>query len=484
MRGITVWNSNVFLIYVPIHVLMYMSKTPEPSQILSEEGLRRQLSAGQMAMVAVGGSIGTGLLLGSGAALQIAGPAVILTYVAGAFLAWIVTNALGELASAHPAAGSFGVYAELYLNPWAGFVARYGYWFSVAMAVGAELVAASTYSRYWFPAVPGLVWIAVYSAVLFLINLRTVGDYGRFEYWFALVKVVVILTFILIGSWLLLGGKVTPQYETQGGFLPNGPVSPFLAVSFALFSFLGLEMVAISSGEARSATEIPRATKIMFVLLAVVYVGATAVLVGVLPWNRAGVSQSPFVTVFDVAGIPAAATLVNFVVLTAALSGANANLYSASRMLFSLARGGYAPAALGRLNAAASPRLALLVSGFGVPLALIMERWLPHAAFLYIVGASLFGGMLAWCIALAAHISFRRRLSLAELSALPMRAPGGGWLSALGFLGILAAIASTWWVPQSRITILSGLPYLAILSVGYLLTRILRGKDRGSPSRR
>jgi L-asparagine transporter-like permease len=422
-------------------------------------------------MVAVGGSIGTGLLLGSGAAVQIAGPAVILTYLAGAFLAWIVTNALGELASAHPAAGSFGLYAELYLNPWAGFVARYGYWFSVSIAVGAELVAATTYSQYWFPSVPGVVWVGVYTAVLLFINLRTVGNYGRFEFWFAMVKVVVIVLFILAGTWLLVGGRTPQHYTSDGGFFPHGPAAPLLAVSFPLFSFLGIEMVAISSGEARAAKEIPRATRMMIVLLAFVYVGATAVLVGVLPWNRVGISQSPFVTVFDVAGIPAASTLLNFVVLTAALSGANANIYAASRMLFSLARGGYAPARLGRLNAAGSPRLALLVSGIGVLAAIVMERWAPQSAYLYIIGASLFGGMLAWCVALAAHIAFRRRLSPAALAALPMRAPGGAILSAVGVGGIALAIASTWWVPQSRITIVSGLPYLAILSLGYLLAR-------------
>ena len=161
-------------------------------------------------MVAVGGSIGTGLLLGSGAAVQIAGPAVIVTYVVGAFLAWTVTNALGELASAHPAAGSFGLYAELYLNPWAGFVARYGYWTSVVAAVGAELVAASTYSAYWFPAVPGLAWVAIYAFVLLLINLRAVGDYGRFEFWFAMVKVATIVAFILTAAWLLIRRPCRP----------------------------------------------------------------------------------------------------------------------------------------------------------------------------------------------------------------------------------------------------------------------------------
>jgi amino acid transporter, AAT family len=440
-----------------------------------ERGLRQQLSAGQIAMVAVGSSIGTGLLLGSGAAVHIAGPAVILSYVIGAFLAWIVTNALGELASVHPAAGSFGVYAERYLNPWAGFVARYGLWFALVTAVGASLVAASTYSRYWFPGVPGVAWVALYSIVLLFINLGSVGDYGHFEYWFAMVKLVTIVAFVLAGALLLAGGRVAPQYRAGGGFFSHGPGSPLLAVSFALFSFLGIEMLAVTSGEAHAVRDIPRAAKVTFALLLFVYVGATAVLVGVVPVESSGVSQSPFVTVFDIAGIPAASSLINLVVLTAALSSANANLYAGSRMLFSLARGGYAHTVFGRLNESGSPRAALLLSASGIPLALVTERWWPQSAFLYILGASLFGGMLAWCVGLAAHISFRRKISPAQFAALPMRAPGGAMLSAIGFAGILLAIGSTWWVPQTRITIVSGLPYLAILSVAYLLARKKRG---------
>ncbi len=420
-----------------------------------------------MAMVAVGGSIGTGLLLGSGASVQIAGPAVVLSYLIGAAVAFVVTMALGEMASAHPAAGSFGLYAELYLNRWAGFVARYGYWFSVMIAVGAELVAAATYARFWWPQVPGVAWVAAFAAVLLFVNFRTVGDYGRFEYWFAMVKVVTIVAFVVVASALMAGGRVAPQYTLQGGFLPRGPVSPLLAVSFALFSFLGVEMVAISSGEARSIPEIARATRIAFALLAFVYLGATAALVGVMPWNRAGVTQSPFVTVFEIAGIPAASAIMNFVVLTAALSGANANLYVAGRMLFSLARGGHAPAALGRLTVHGSPRAALLVSTAGIVVAITMEQWAPESAFLYILGASLFGGMLAWAVALAAHVAFRRRLSRPALQALPMRAPGGAALSWAALVVIVATVISTWWVPQSRITIVSGGPYLVVLTLAH-----------------
>jgi L-asparagine transporter-like permease len=312
------------------------------------------------------------------------------------------------------------------------------------------------------------LWIVAYAAVLLAINLRQVGDYGRFEYWFAMVKVATIVLFIIVGAALLFGGRVEAQYTAAGGFLPHGALGPIKAISFALFSFLGVEMVAISSGEARGSREIARATRIMFTLLAFVYVGAIAILVGVMPWQAAGVRQSPFVTVFEVAGIPAASTLMNAVVLSAALSGANASLYVASRMLFSLARGGYAPAALGRLTGAGSPRNAVAVSATGILVAVAAQRFAPEAAYLYIIGASLFGGVLAWWVALAAHVRFRSRLSSEEVARLPMRSPGGALASQLGFVVLALAIASTWWVDQSRITIVSGGPYLLVLTAAYL----------------
>jgi L-asparagine transporter-like permease len=451
-------------------VFWYTLPMPPAAAPDHESGLRRQLTAGQMAMVAVGGSIGTGLFLGSGAAVKIAGPGVILSYAAAAVLTWLVAMALGEMASRHPAAGSFGVYAEHYLNPWAGFVARYGYWFAVFTALGAQLVAAATYSSFWLPDVPRVAWIAVYAALLLAVNFRTVGDFGAFEYWFAMLKLAAVAAFIVTGAGLLLGGRVAAQYATQG-FLPNGGLSPLFALSFALFSFLGVEMVAISSGEARTATDIPRATHLSFALLALVYLGATAVLVGVVPWHQAGVTQSPFVTVFEVAGLPAASAVMNFIVLTAALSGANANLYVASRMLFSLGRTGYAPEAMGRLTATGAPRNAVIVSSFGVLLALGMQYWAPQQAYLAILGASLFGGMLAWWVALASHIAFRRRATAEELAAMPMRAPLGAAGSVVAFVGVLVAILATWWVPESRITITSGVPYLLVMSVAYWAVR-------------
>ena len=442
---------------------------PQENATAQESGLRHQLSAGQMAMVAVGGSIGTGLLLGSAAAMEIAGPAVILSFLLAGFISWTVTMALGELSSLHPAAGSFGLYADLYLSPWAGFISRAGYWIAISVSVGANLVASATYMRYWFPAVPALVWIALFSLLLIVVNLRSVGDYGRFEFWFAMIKLATMATFIIIGAMLLAGGRVPAQYTAQGGFFPRGVLAPFLAMTFALYTFGGIEMVAITTGESRSPAEIPRAVRLTFITLAFVYLGSIVVLVGVMPWNRVGVTESPFVTVFRTVGIPAASSLMSFVILTAALSGANANLYSASRMLFSLARGGWAPASLGRLNAAGSPQLALLASSYGIVVAVVLEMWVPGNAFVYILSGALFGLMLSWLVSLAAHISCRRRMSSSQVNSLPMRSPLGGWGSVLGLTLVTAAILKTWW--DSRVSLISGVSTLLLLTVAYMFLR-------------
>jgi L-asparagine transporter-like permease len=401
--------------------------------------------------------------------MEIAGPAVILSFALAAFLCWTVTMALGELSCMHPGAGSFGLYADLYLNPWAGFISRAGYWIAISVSVGANLVASATYMQYWFPTVPALAWVAVFSLVLIVINLRSVGDYGRFEYWFAMVKLVTIVTFIIVGGALLLGGRVPAQYTAHGGFFPKGTLAPLLAMTIALYTFGGIEMVAITTGESRTVAEIPRAVKWTFATLAVVYLGAIVVLVGVMPWDRVGVTESPFVTVFRMVGIPAATSLMSFVILTAALSGANANLYSASRMLFSLARSGWAPAALGRLNAAGSPKLALVASSYGIVVAVVLEKWAPKNAFVYILSGALFGLMLSWWVSLAAHVSFRRRMNAGQLTTLPMRSPLGIWGSVLGFTLVTAAILKTWW--DSRVSLISGLATLLILTVAYMFLK-------------
>jgi L-asparagine transporter-like permease len=422
-----------------------------------------------MAMVAVGGSIGTGLLLGSAAAIEVAGPAVMLTFLFAAVVTWTVALALGELAPLHPAAGSFQRYGDVYLGEWAGFLSGAGYWAAIAISIGTEMVASATYMAFWFPGVPAIVWVALASLLLLGVNVLSVGRYGRFEYWFAMIKVVVIAAFIVLGAALMASGTTPAQYTAHGGLFPNGALATLLAVPFALYTFSGVEFVAVTSGEARSTAEIARATRLTFLILTIVYIGAIVVLTGVMPWNHAGVTQSPFVTVFRTVDIPGAAHLMNFVVLTAALSGANAALYSASRTLFALARNGWAPAALGRLNSAGSPTLAVVTSSFSVVVALALERWAPQQAFVSILNAALFGLLLSWLVTLASHVRFRRAASATDLASLPHRSRLGATGSAVGFVLIVLAILKTWW--DSRLSFASGVVYLIVLNVAYVLLR-------------
>jgi amino acid transporter, AAT family len=425
-----------------------------------------------MTMVAVGGSIGTGLLLGSAAAIGIAGPAVILSFLLAAGINFLVAMALGELASSHPAAGSFGLYGDLYLNQWAGFLSRAGYWAALSVSIGGELIASATYMAYWSPQVPALVWVVIFSGLLLVVNFWDVGHYGRFEFWFAMIKVVTIAAFVVLGAFLLLSGRAPAQYTRQGGFFPVGVFAPFVALTFAIYTFGGVEFVAVTSGESRSAKEVAKAVRMTFLTLALIYLGAIFVLVGIMPWNRAGVTESPFVTVFRLVNIPGAGHLMNFVVLTAALSGANAALYVSSRMLFSLARLGWAPARLGNLNSAGSPTWALLISSYGIVAALILERWAPTNAFEYLLRGAFTGLMLSWLVSLAAHVSFRRMLTFEQAATLPMRSPLGGWGSAVGFVVVLASVLKTWW--DSRVNFLTGAILIVILTLAYVLLRRMR----------
>jgi L-asparagine transporter-like permease len=242
-----------------------------------------------------------------------------------------------------------------------------------------------------------------------------------------------------------------------------------LAVFLAIYAFGGVEMLAVTTGESRSSKDIPHAARLTFFLLAGLYLGAIIVLAGVMPWNHAGVTESPFVSVLRLAKVPAAAYFMNFVVLTAALSGANAKLYVASRLLFSMGRSGWAPARLGKLNASGSPRLALMVSSYGIVTALIIENWAPKQAFLYIMGAAFSGLILSWVVSLAAHVSFRRRLTPPQIAALPMRSPLGIWGSMLGFVLVSTAIVHT--LGSSRVNQVGGLIFFVLLTAAYLLLK-------------
>ena len=444
----------------------------------NESGLARQLSERQVSMMAIGGAIGTGLFLGSALSVRTAGPGVILTYILGAAITLLLMGCLAEMAVAHPTAGSFGVYADLYISPWAGFAIRYTYWAAQWIAVGGEAVAAAIYTQWWFPHSPAWIWVMFYSAVLIFVNARSVGAFGEFEYWFSMIKVSAIVVFILLGAAILFGvHQERPigleNFRAYGGFLPRGWLGVWLALVFVIFSFIGSEVVAVTAGEAKEPQRtVPRAMRSMLARLTIFYVGAIAILVGVIPWTQVqpgqSITVSPFVRVFDLMHIPAAAHVVNFVVLTAALSSMNCNLYLGTRMVFSLARAGYAPRALGRVSSNSAPLPALLVSGAGLGFATLFALVFPASAYVFMLGISLFGGLFAWLLIFITHFRFRRHWRAQGGLQLPFLMPLFPVTTILGGLAVLAVLISTWWVPGMRVTLEAGIPWLLLLTMLYL----------------
>ncbi len=441
-----------------------------------ESGLKRRLSRGQLTMIAMGGAIGTGLFLGSGLAIGLAGPGAILSYILGVIICLIMMSALTEMAVVHPTAGSFGVYAETYLSPWAGFVARYTYWLAQVVAIGGEVTAAAIYTRFWFPQVPQWIWIVLYSAVLILVNLSSVGSFGTFEYWFAMVKVAAIVLFIILGIGYIFGGFGQPGpglslWTSQGGFLPHGFVGVFKAMLIVIFSFYGIEIVAVTAGEAENPRQaVPRAMRSVVLRLSLFYILSVGLLVAVAPWQKAGISESPFVTVFRSVGIPYAAGIMNFVILTAALSSMNTNLYLTSRMLFSLSRSGFAPQLFGRLSGSGAPRFALFISTIGLAAAALLSIKFPNSGYLYMFGISIFGGIFVWILILLTLIAFRAKRQKEGLPPSSFRMPGYPWLAWAGIAALVAILVDSFFI-NLAISWYAGIPWLIVISGIYLLYR-------------
>jgi amino acid transporter, AAT family len=442
-----------------------------------EAGLHKDLNRRQLVMIGLGGAIGTGLFMGSGVAIGYAGPAVMLSYAIAAVAAVAMVFSLSEMAVMHPSAGSLGTYAEIYLNPWAGMIARYSYWMAQVIAVGGEAVAAGVYMTFWFPGTPVWLWSLGFAFVLLYFNSRSVNYFGSIEYWFALIKVVAIVFFIILGLASIFGIRSEPVglhnlTGLPGGFMPHGFGGVWMAVIVGIFSFIGIEVIAVASGEAKDPVKsIPAALRIMALRLFLFYVLALAIVVTFVPWTETGgaiVTQSPFVRVFAHSGIRNAAGVMNFVVLSAALSSMNTDVYLCSRMLFSLSRGGYAPRFLGKLSNNGAPTVAILLSGGCILVAAGVSKLTPQA-YTYLFGIALFDAIIVWIIILLSHMSFRRKHRAADL---PVRMPGYPFVQIAG-LALLCAVLVTMGLDKEtwRISWIVGVPFLAIISLVYFFLK-------------
>ena len=435
--------------------------------------LKRRLTQRQLTMMTIGGAIGVGLFLGSSLTIRLAGPGVILSYLFSAVIAVIVAYSIAEMAVVHPVAGSFGVYAQTYLNEWSGFAVRATYAFVQIIAIGAETTAVAVYCSMWFPAVPQWVWVVIVSVGLIAINAMQVGNFAEFEYWFAIIKVVAILAFILVGFGLIFGlGPVSAigfsNLIAHGGFLPHGMRGVWLAMTLTLTSYMGVEIIGVTAGEVSQPEKtIPRAMRTVSLRLILFYMLSMVVMLSMTPWDKmgSGITGSPFVLTFATVGVPFAGSIMNLVVITAALSSANTNLYLTSRTLFSLAHDGYVPKAFGGLGRNGVPYVALIVSTAGMVAATLLAIFAPGRAFLMLYGVAVAGMFFVWIVILLAHVAFRRSLDQKRAALLPIHLPFSPYSQIAALISLAAITISTFYVDGLRYTVPSFMLFLLVITV-------------------
>jgi AAT family amino acid transporter len=450
-----------------------------------EQGLQRNLTSGQLSMIAIGGAIGTGLFLGSGFAIGFAGPSVLLSYAIGGLITLLLMGCMAEMTVAHPTAGSFGAWAEFYISPLSGFLVRTAYWAGVVLALGTEVTAIAVYMGFWFPAIPGWVWILSFSILLVSVNAFNVRFFGTVEYGFSALKVGAICGFLCLGTWVVItashGHAGTSaigfrNYTAYGGFLPHGIGGMWVAVLVSLFSYFSIEMIAVAAGEAKDPQRaITQAFRSTMLRLALFYILTLCLILAIVPWTTlaSGATQSPFVLVMQRTGIAGAAGVVNFIILIAALSAMNSQLYITSRMLFSLSRGGFAPRALGRLTRNGVPLPALLVSTLGIGVATIVNVRYHERSFLLMLALSMFGPMFTWFMIFLTHLRFRRRHAH---QALAFRMWGYPYTSVVGAILMAAALVTTLFTKVFRPTLIYGIPFCIVLSLVYALRKVRSNK--------
>lgn len=449
--------------------------TPNPTG-----SLKRELSERHIRMMALGACIGVGLFLGSAKAIEMAGPAIMLSYILGGFAIFVIMRALGEMAVHNPVAGSFSSYAQDYLGPLAGFLTGWNYWFLWLVTCVAEITAVAVYMGFWFPSIDRWIWALAALASMGTINLIAVKAFGEFEFWFALIKIVTIVAMIVGGIGVIAFGFGNhgvalgiSNLWTKGGFMPNGIQGVLMSLQMVMFAYLGVEMIGLTAGEAKDPEKtIPQAVNSVLWRILLFYVGALFVILSIYPWNEIGTQGSPFVMTFERLGIKTAAGIINFVVITAALSSCNGGIFSTGRMLYSLARQGQAPKNFARTSDSGVPRPALLLSIIALLLGVLLNYLVPDRVFVWVTAIATFGAIWTWTMILLAQIKFRKCLSKTELAALKFRMwlwPLSSYL-ALIFLALVLCLMA--YFEDTRIALYVGPAFLISLTLLYYVFKL------------
>jgi len=436
--------------------------------------LQRGLEERHISLMSLGAAIGVGLFLGSASAIEMAGPAILLGYAVSGTIMFFIMRALGEMAVEHPVAGSFSRYAHNYLGPLAGYLTGWNYWFLWVVTCIAEITAVGIYMQFWFPDTPRWAWALAALVLMTFINLLAVKAYGEFEFWFALIKIVTIVAMIVIGFGMILfgignGGAATgiSNLWEHGGFFPNGVSGVLMSLQMVMFAYLGIEMIGVTAGEVKNPQKsLTKAINTVFWRILIFYVGALFVIMSIYPWNEIGEKGSPFVLTFEKIGIHAAAGIINFVVLTAALSSCNSGIFSTSRMLFNLAEQQEAPRAFGQLTKRGIPGVALIATALAMLVGVYLN-YVSEKVFQWVTSIATFGAIWTWAIILLSQLKFRKQLSTEQVKQLAFKLPFYPYSSYLSLAFLIGVIALMAYFPDTRIALIVGPAWLLLLTAVY-----------------
>ncbi|MHA3055964.1 amino acid permease [Acinetobacter sp. ANC 4633] len=439
--------------------------------------LRRGLNTRHIRFLALGSAIGTGLFYGSASAIKQAGPSVLLAYMIAGVAIYIVMRALGEMAVHNPVSDSFSHYASEYLSPLAGFTTGWTYVFEMVIVAIADVTAFGIYMGFWFPDVPRWIWVL--SVILFLgaINLIHVKVYGEVEFWLSIVKVTAIIAMILGGFGIMLYGMHIPNSDftpgianlwQHGGFMPNG-ISGFIACfSVVVFAFGGIEIIGVTAGETQDPkTAIPRAINAVPIRIILFYVLTIFVLMSIFPWNQIGTAGSPFVQIFKGLGIKSAAAILNIVVITAAISAINSDVFGAGRMMYGMALKGHAPKIFCKTSKNGAPLMPVVVMTLVLLVGVVLNYLIPENVFEIIASIATFATVYVWLMILLAQMGMRKKLSAEDIKKLDF--PIIGWpvapIIATAFM--IFVIAMIGYFPDSRPALYVGAIWLVLLAVAH-----------------
>lgn len=460
--------------------------------LVAEEGrheardLHRGLKDRHIQMIALGGAIGVGLFLGASRAIAVAGPGLLMSYALGGLIVFFIMRALGELLLYRPVAGSFATYAEEFIGPFAGFATGWSYWFTWVTIGMAEITAVAVYVHYWFPELPQWIPALTTLAVLYAVNRISVALFGELEFWFALIKVVTIVAMILIGLAIIFF-DITPLGRTAGfsnlwthqGFMPFGILGVVMTLQIVMFAYQGVELIGVTAGEAQNPEKVlPNATNSIIWRILAFYIGALVVMMALVPWNELKPGISPFVFVFERIGIPGAAGLINFVVITAAASSCNSGIFSTGRMLYTLAQFRQAPQAFGKVNRHHLPANAITFSAGLMSIGVLLNYVVPEQVFTWVTSISLIGALWTWSVIVIAHLGYRKAVAAGQAKAVAFRMPGAPYMNWVVVAFMVAVGALLALDPSTRVALYVAPVWFALLGIGY---RMSRSESRSLP---